>query len=740
MTASFRRFFCAVSILLSLTVLLSSCGGAGGYLRSVLQDSVSELALPAEGVHSGADYGKKIAASNNIGLYFNEKTSAVSVYDSAAGKYWTSLPAFESSAAAVLELSGYSGSRRFVLNSQDSSAAFGSFSYEKTENGMLLTYILADSRQTAEKQPEELESGDIYVRVPLHFTVLDGNLSVKTDMSEIFCAGDMIIERIRLLPYFGALNYSGELKNEAQSDENTEENGDFSAELDEYINSIVSDYILLPDGCGGILYTKLDDEKTKKLSCSVYSAQGADTAAAVGAFGVKQGTAAFAAVITQGEENAVISAERDEGREDGANIVYADFFVTQQGQDSDKLLFTPTYSGVISVSYSFLSGENSDYIGMASAVREILIRDGSLPYDAVSEEEAPVNISLIGSAEGTADTLTADFAQVESVLSMLKAKCADNINLLLEGFLSGGLNQKKASAAHFLKICGGEAGLEALCSYAQKQGFSVYAGVNIATAPTGSAARAPDGKKLSENRANVLSPYIGAESFPALLLTTGAIKKNTSAFMNYTKDMGFDGYALLDITARLSADCSSEFYGKSDMSAALSAAASSFSTLKKLMIKGCDFNVIRNASVLTDVPLSTGIGETDAYFAVPFLPAILHSGFIYSGEAANSAPLPRLSALKAVEYGAAPYYKWVFSNASPYYYELTFTEAVEFISRAAAELSDLSAMRITGHSAVETGVYCTEFDDSVLIYVNYNNYSVTVGDISVMPYDYIRLN
>ena len=35
---------------------------------------------------------------------------------------------------------------------------------------------------------------------------------------------------------------------------------------------------------------------------------------------------------------------------------------------------------------------------------------------------------------------------------------------------------------------------------------------------------------------------------------------------------------------------------------------------------------------------------------------------------------------------------------------------------------------------------CTEYGSGIRVYVNYNNYSVAVGTVSVPPYDYLRID
>ena len=118
---------------------------------------------------------------------------------------------------------------------------------------------------------------------------------------------------------------------------------------------------------------------------------------------------------------------------------------------------------------------------------------------------------------------------------------------------------------------------------------------------------------------------------------------------------------------------------------------------------------------------------------------MLHGTFVYSGEASNSSAVAVISQLKAVEYGAVPHYCWNFNKNSDKYYEYSLTEAVDFCLKAKSELGDLTSKRITGHEKIADGVTCTVYEGDVRVYVNYNNYSVIIGEVAVMPYDYLRI-
>ena len=47
---------------------------------------------------------------------------------------------------------------------------------------------------------------------------------------------------------------------------------------------------------------------------------------------------------------------------------------------------------------------------------------------------------------------------------------------------------------------------------------------------------------------------------------------------------------------------------------------------------------------------------------------------------------------------------------------------------------------MTAHYKVQDGVYCTEYNNSIIIYFNYNDTAVTVNSLTVEPKSALRVN
>lgn len=751
MLGTIKKLLCVFLVFLLLG--LCSCGMPKGSVVSsfVFSNNIIGTVIPDASLHvSKIEQLSSVCRSGFYELFYEQNNCSVSVRDISSEKYWNSIPVFKNTSSAVISASLVCERGRCYLNSQDNSIAFSSYSVEFNENGLKMTYYMSDNAETVKKSPSSLGSGEIYLIVPVYFTLVDGNLKISINCEDIFVSPGLVLEKLSVLPYFGALSkdMSYEITEMPDEDteksdlsdkaENAEETDDEKPDSDDAEMTVSGrDFLLVPDGCGAVMYTDEEDVNTENLSFRVYGEEGC---AAVGCFGIKSGDSAFVGIIDDGGEIANIKAMRAGANSDGVYNVYPEFSITPVSIENENYVYADSYNGEISLTYKFLSGELSSYMDMASACREELIRDGKLSSATLQSGVYPLNLSVIGSVDGSNKTNCTEFEQVEDLLGVLKAKGVNSINLILDGVFEDGLYKTDSSSVAFLSSLGGKKAMRDLCSYASTQSIDIYAGLNILyTASKSKAATSISGEPQSVTAENPLSPYIGGDGKELYLLSADRIESSVISAMNGLKNYSIAGYALGSEKKIIYPDCKN---GVSvvDFSELLKGHYASFAAKKKLLLRNADFSVIKDAEVLTDVPLHTSLPESPAYEAVPFIPAILHSSLVYSGKPANAEAIYTLELLKSVEYGASPYVRWIYDSRSPLFYELNFSEISEFYSGALKKLGDLSSQRLTGHRKIESGLYETTYSGGSIVYVNYNNYSVNVGNISVPPYDYLRIN
>ena len=689
--------------MLIFTVLTSGGCKLNGNTVSVKADSIKAFNNTENEYRYLADRAALLVSENDgVGLYYDEKTGAVSFHDKYGGKTWNSLPSFINGFASAFSAKVYSDGTVYVLDSSAAAASDGSITYETEGNSIFVTY--------------SMKYKEVFLSLPVTFTLNGAYIDVSTDISQCVLNENAMLLSVSVLPYLGAVRY---------------DEADFDYES-------FGDYFLVPDGSGALLYTALEEDNTKELIFSVYGKDYYEESipASLGAYGIKNTDSAIAATITEGEEISLIRAYRSNNDSEQINRIYPEFIITPSSAEEGKMICGESYDGKISVSYELLSGEQADYMGISFSVRQALIKADILS-SVKADKEYPLFISVTGSVDGKKSSAVSSFLQTENLLSTLKGKGINHINLILEGIFSGGLKQKSASSVRVSSASGSSEELNSLLSYASSQQFRVFPAVNLFSAAGAvMSSKNIEGKKNSFVTENDLAPFVGAESFERTVFNSAAASYVISDFLNFSARNGFNALCVEDAD-KTSLLLEGFSYDKSDE--VLSSNLSSLSVYHELMVSGSHLNILKNASFIKDMPMTSTVENSDCYTSVPFLQAVLHSSYIYSGKPVNTSEISRLELLKAVEYGALPYYTWVFSSSSDKFYELTLSEAVDFYLGAKEKLGDITALRMTEHFMYEDNVYCTGYEGGIRVYVNYNNYSVTIGEVSVMPYSYLRI-
>ena len=690
----------AVSVLLIIAVIFtSSCGVKTEKIDGV---SVKEYMSGEGKFRSITRRGSvKAAANDSAELYFDPENGSVSFYDRLSGDSWNSLPTFTNDFATNMVINVLKDSTLYKIDFVNSLKDSKNLYYEEIENGVLVTYCF--------------NAENMSITVPVEF-VLDGAFFKATiDMAKVTASENTRLVSIEFLPYLGSVRYSEDNYN---------------------INSF-GDWFLVPDGPGALVPTAVEEEPAQ-LTFSVYGNSHKENTidAAIGAYAVKQDDALLTAVVTEGEENAMIRVLRSNADDKDINRIYPEFTVTPIIEENGTVSVGKAYDGKFTVVYETLGDDSSDYIGAAVSVRQILKGNG-ISGSHTSKYEYPLFVSLVMSADGKKDTAVTSFSQAENLLTILKGKGINEINLILEGMFAGGLGQKKAGSAAISASAGTQKEFAALCNYAISQNLNVYAGVNLFSASSAQSSKNIYGEKNTFSVFNPLGPYKGNEYYEMSYLSASAIEGNVSGFINRFMKTGGTGVCVLD-TCKVQGDFSSG-YSSSDVSALYEGSISAVAVQSDVMLASADMHTLVYSDYIKDIELYTTISESGYYTAVPFIPAVLHSDIIYSGKPVNLSYTPILELLKAVEYGAVPYYVWCFDESSDKYYDTGLSDAVSFYLEARTDLGDLTSKRITEHFMLEDGVYCTGYEGGVRVYVNYNNYSVVIGDVAVLPYDYLRI-
>ena len=750
---------------LALTPLLGGCGPRGAKVLSFKPGTAApDIDAPGKGPHTAVSTvmgTREVGKSGWLRLILDEASKTVSVkgYDDTAE--WFTLPRITSTpranaGACAVEADIVVGGARARLNSQDHAVAYDRVETEILRGedgkdiGVQVDYLLCQNAAVAAKK--SFAQGDVAFLVRVLYYLKDGNFYVEAGWENASGNPDAFIESLGLLGRFGAIRSPGN-----------------------------DDFILLPDGCGALLYpgrgrtaANAADENTEKpgLRFAVYGedptcpvpqnsdtmqyrdAEGRALAANAPVFGVRSKQTAFVAVIERGAALAAIEVEQDIPGEVAQCAVSPRFTITPTTLDEaggTVYRAAESYGEIggdgrmVKLCYRFFNGESANFNTMAIACREQLIAGAVLSSTKSVQggDYVPLNLSLLGTASGGGRALTT-FDQAQDILSRLKNRGVDHINLRGAGMLGG----RPARIAPLLRL-GGGGGLASLQEYCGNQSFSLFMDARVFPAG-GGAPRAANlhGQALRIPLPGAL-PGISAPAAP--LRGAQGMHLGVRALLNRLRDYQTAGISLGDLGGLLYTDYAANGGDREEIAALLGEQClPALSAQWLVMLDTGYFHAIRAADVVVNLPFDTQLpaaaeksGGSLRYTAMPLLPIILRGSMEYSGPSLNLEQDSREAFLRGVAFGACPAYTWIADNRDtedPLYFEPHLEEAVQFYERANAALADLRADRITAYSCdFDTGVTTTQFSSDAVIYVNFSGKEVTINNIVIPERDFVRI-
>ncbi len=722
--------FLLTALCLTVCITLSSCGFSSAGSVSVIRKVATrnEISVPGTGnekLHysSGTDKLKKTGVSSGfIDLYIDEEKCAPAVYDNSADMMWSALPEAPSvgeneevppCSASVVSLRIIGGTDVYLLNSQDNSVAYGTASAEKSDKGYKFTYNIFDSAENASAKKHDKSS--VGFAVTLDVTLADGNMTVDCKYKNLTGNKDAFIENIEILNSFGA-----------------------------YDDTDSENFLLVPDGCGAVINTAVYDESFESLSFAVYGDDPGipdenSGTAPVPAFGIGRGNAAFAALIEKGDAVSRINADKSKG-EGSFNRVYSCVNITPCVYEDDKLYISdkPT-TDEVKLCYRFLSGINASYSGMASAIREQLIRNSVLtPGSITPTEHLPFYLTLNGIEyrKGLfgikSPKVLTDFDQAHDMLVRMKNKGISNVTVRYNSAGTGGPDSADITRSEVLPELGGNKGLKELYAYISDQNMSLFMKANILTS-------AEDFKKSGAR--DIFNGKVKGEA--GFFRDLSGLADVALKVLTVMKNLPVTGICISDAGQYLYSDFSGKGLLRQEASDLLHEKISRLSTTGEIMVEHCNFNVLKNASRIIDIPLTTTVSKSGSYIPVPFIQLILHGICDYAGHPINTGKNTKETLLKYIEYGASPHYEWNYvaddkNESDIRYYDNTINGAAEYYAAADEALNDLRDARMTNHYRAEDGVYCTEYDNGARIIVNYTDSSCNVLGAVVPARSFLR--
>lgn len=589
--------------------------------------------------------------------------------------------------------------------------------------------------------------------VVIEYRLVDDGLVVTVPSSQIVETSSYLVRSIDVLPYFGSANSSAE------------------------------GYMLVPDGSGSLIYLNNGKTKEEQYVQRVYGDDPNNTRWARGmvseqarmpVFGLKNGSSAWFAEITQGDGSSSITGSIG-GMRNSYNTVYASFSL--RGEDylemytgnkyqEIQILNEQRFQGDLQVHYSFLIGEQANYSGMAALYRERLQQQGILARMEQSES-IPFYLDIVGSYDKRTsllgvpykktDSLTT-FRQANEIVEQLAQRGVKGVNMRYIGWFDHGIEHKMPVKLRLDSVLGSSKELKQLAGRLEQDGGMLFPDVafqyvyddDLNFTPASDAARFVTREVVElypYNRAlNRMDSLKGAY----YLLSAAKLPHYVEEFLSaYNKKYGLSGVALRDLGNVVGADYRIKRVIHRDTAKEMvQQSLAELAQQHKTLIVGGHAYAWSYADHLIDIPSSSsGFSITDE--SVPFYQMVLHGSIPYASQSVNLSDEQDIEEqlLQAIEQGAYPHFTWSYDHSSElkftafdqYFstqYEIWLKQAADMYSQANEVLSQVGNAAMMERIMHKPGVVEMKYDNGKSIVVNYSDDAVVINGQNIGARNY----
>lgn len=552
-------------------------------------------------------------------------------------------------------------------------------------------------------------------------------------------------------------------------------------------------YIFIPDGAGALIDTKV--ATGVQYARDMY---GTDHSVAYGltqheyqdpmdrylkerlympVFGLKEDDKAFMAVIEEGHGMARVKANTASNINPYAKVS-SEYVLLPYGQISltttertvelerrargeIKAYASSLPNEDIVIRYTFLTGDEANYVGMALRFQEHLVNKYSLtrinpkedvPFYLELAGAIPVRKSIMGIPRDVITPLTT-FGQAQDIASELVQNQVKNIQVRYLGWREGGMWPPMPIRARLENRLGSKEDFDKLVSFAADNDIGFYPDMDFLNIFDDEIIKVDLKRDVAQSlnrqpvwmiRDNLDFAYVVAP-----LKLDGMIQK----FMVDYQQFNISGLSLGDLGSQINSDFNlSNPVSRADSLVINQDAMQRLSEEYKLdlMINKANIYALPYASHLVNIPLTSN-NYNIVSRSVPFYQIVMHGYVHYAGYPLNYAADYDYAVLKMVETGAAPYFSWMhaegtvvketlFHHLFPNHYRDWLERAVHTYQEVNAVLGQVQGQRIIDHQMLAENLYMTSYENGLSVVVNYSQDTVDYRGIEIegMSFKLIR--
>lgn len=592
--------------------------------------------------------------------------------------------------------------------------------------------------------------------IVLAYQLTDQGLSVSMPVERIEFNKDYPLYEVELLPHFGKLEQDTE------------------------------GYVLLPDGSGALMPFVTDYATRVEYTIPIYGldwAVASDTLstgqyqyeyASLPVFGMKDGTAAYLAVIESGASKATLHFHQA-GSYFERNTVYPTFrmvnkdsvYLSGSDNSSKVIVFESSLAEeTCAVHYQFLP-ENSGYVEMAAAYRSQL-EDAGILTDLGEDATVSMLLETICGVMSNKNLLGISYEGIEAATTYeqnvllaedLLESGVEDLDLKLIGWFNGGVYHDYAGSVSLNRVLGGKAGWEKLLAYAEQADVQLYPDVDLQRIPAmdwGFVPTMDSASRLDSNEArfSILSRAlllekedIGLTPSSLYLLSPGKFEEVAKSFLKDFEKIQTAGLSLRSVWAY--SDFNDEdMISRPEAVELLQKQLELLSSKQELMVENGGLYSYAYTQKLSGVPTDCSHYRI-ADETVPFLQLVLHGSVKMYTTPINLASNSGTAVLKAIEYGVLPNYQVTYADSSILKnseysdnyasgYSGWRTDILESYAMISESLQGLVGCSMVNHEQVADQVYAVTYSDGTVVYVNYNETNMTVDGVTVPARGFIR--